>query len=41
MSRKANVELKLEHKMPIFIEEYYAIKLTIENLEENTIENIS
>ena len=26
--------------MPIFVDEYYAIKLTIENNEENSIENI-
>lgn len=27
--------------MPIFIDEFYAIKLTIENKEENSIENLS
>ncbi len=26
--------------MPIFVDEYYAIKLTIENKEENSIENL-
>jgi len=40
ISRKAKIELKLEHKMPIFIDEYYAIKLTIENREDNTIDNL-
>lgn len=40
MAKKSNIELKLEHKMPIFVDEYYAIKLTIENKEENAIENI-
>jgi hypothetical protein len=27
--------------MPIFVDEFYAIKLTIENKEENSIENLS
>ena len=27
--------------MPIFVDEYYAIKITIENKEDNSIENIS
>ncbi len=27
--------------MPIFVDEFYAIKLTIENKEENPIENLS
>ena len=40
MARKSKIKVKLEHKMPIFVDEYYAIKLTIENNEENSIENI-
>lgn len=40
ISRKAKIELKLEHKIPIFVDEYYAIKITIENKEENAIDNL-
>ncbi len=40
VTRKSNIELKLEHKMPIFVDEYYAVRLSIENLEENPIENV-
>lgn len=40
MAKKSNIELNLEHKMPIFVDEYYAIKLTIENKEESAIENL-
>lgn len=40
VARKSNIELKLEHRMPIFVDEYYAMKLTIDNLEENTIEDL-
>ena len=40
MSRKAKIELKLEHRMPIFVDEYYAIRLTIENREETKIDNL-
>ena len=40
VARKSNIELKLEHRMPIFVDEFYAIKLTIDNLEENPIENL-
>ena len=40
MVRKSNIDLKLEHKMPIFVDEYYAIKITIDNKEDSSIENI-
>lgn len=40
MAKKSNVELKLSHKMPIFVDEYYAIKLTIDNKEDSAIENL-
>ena len=40
VAKKSNIEIKLEHKMPIFVDEYYAIKLTIENKEDSAIENL-
>ena len=40
VAKKSNVELKLSHKMPIFVDEYYAIKLIIDNKEESAIENL-
>jgi len=40
VTRKSNIELKLEHNMPIFVDEYYAVRLTINNLEDNPIENL-
>ena len=40
ISRKPNINVKLEHKMPILLDEYYALKLTIVNNEENSIGNI-
>ena len=41
VSRKAYIEIKLEHKTPILIDELYVVKLTIENKEENLIKNLS
>jgi hypothetical protein len=31
----------LEHKGPILVDEFYAIKLTVVNQEENAIENVN
>lgn len=40
VARKSNIELKLEHNTPIFVDEYYPIRLTVENKEEKVIENL-
>jgi hypothetical protein len=41
LSRQPNIQLKLEHSMPIFVDEYYAIRVAIENKEDSPIENIT
>ncbi|CAF0724301.1 unnamed protein product [Brachionus calyciflorus] len=41
VSRKSKIELVLEHKQPVIVNECYPIKLTIVNKEETTIENLS
>lgn len=40
ISKKSKIELKLEHKLPIFVDEFYAVKLTIDNQEDKVIEDL-
>ena len=40
VNRKAKIEINLDHKQPIIVNEYYQVKVTILNNEESVIENL-